>query len=222
MCGCRIIAFEDLSAFVGALKLSGAIELVEEEFRGRVARAAILLVLITAHKRVRFGVSILDLVKPGDVLLATDPRDKIYGFLAHADNQIREKIKVDYRKCPAEIYLDAAKYSVETDPHLNILHNTEREHSTADASIYPHLPSWCPNFNGRRQRKRLPKDFHAGFEEQPAQDTSMVPYARVLNDNVLVRGFHIETVEHIEESEWRWCEKRPIFDGLSSIGQSLS
>jgi len=100
-------------AFVETLRDSNATELIEKEALGvslPVARAVLTLRLIALHKRERSKkINFLGLVKIGDRLLATDPRDKVYGFLRLADDQVRKYIEVDYSKSPAEVYLEIAR-----------------------------------------------------------------------------------------------------------------
>jgi len=113
---------------------------------------------------------------------------------------------------------------VETDAFLNILHDTEREEDMDD--ICPNLSSWCPNFNRSQKTSMLGLvsiGFHAGFREQLGQDTEIPLYAGVLDENVvLVQGFHVETIKHIEDSAWRWWDNAPELEGKSSAGQSIS
>ena len=73
-------------------------------------------------------------------LKATDPRDKIYGFLGLAPDYQKLNIQVDYDKSPHEVFTDAARALL--------------QHNYTDILAWcqfpkdqPNLPSWVPDFS---------------------------------------------------------------------------
>lgn len=161
----------------------------------------------------------------GESLLATDPRDKIYGFLGLANGQTRKHITPDYGgKDVAEVYVEAGKYFVETEAVLNILHLVSHEDGEGRVA---NLPSWCPNFSTGRKTSKLGvyatgrctgfKNLKLGVEAVPIR-ASILENTNVL----LVEGFCIDTVKDTQEPAWRWWDETPEVGRVSSALQSLS
>src|SRR3981189_706837 len=91
--------------------------------------------------------------------LGTDPRDKIYGLLGLATDNL--DITPDYRKSPQEVYIDVARAQINSTQNLDIITQslwplgdtpsviTPAEHifSSNPSSLVENLPSWLPNFS---------------------------------------------------------------------------
>jgi hypothetical protein len=73
-------------------------------------------------------------------LHASNPRDKIYGFLGLAPDFQELNIKVDYKKEPHEVFTDAAR-SLLKHGHTDILAWCQFPKEQ------PNLPSWVPDFS---------------------------------------------------------------------------
>jgi len=86
---------------------------------------------------------------------ATDPRDKIYAALGICRND--ETIRPDYSLCTNDVYMQAAKHSIETTRSFRILAHC-RFPPTLDG-----LPSWVPDWSDREAviRTGIPKKGHS-------------------------------------------------------------
>jgi hypothetical protein len=99
--------------------------------------------------------------------LGTDPRDKIYGLLGLATDNL--DIIPDYNKTPQEVYIDVARAQINSTQNLDIVTQSlwPRGHTSSTApraewiySRHPsllveNLPSWLPNFSCTIAKKIL-------------------------------------------------------------------
>jgi hypothetical protein len=86
-------------------------------------------------------------------LLATDPRDKIYGLLGIVDFKRYSDINIepDYSKTTAEVYADFIRRAlrsktVEKEEKATFLLSAGLRHPTIEPSL--NLPTWVPDFRG--------------------------------------------------------------------------
>jgi hypothetical protein len=91
--------------------------------------------------------------------LGTDPRDKIYGLLGLATDNL--DIVPDYNKTPQEVYTDVARAQINATQNLDVItqslwplgHTSStaprawRMYSRNRSSLVENLPSWLPNFS---------------------------------------------------------------------------
>lgn len=73
---------------------------------------------------------------------ATDPRDKIYAFLAFQDDNSHDKIRPAYERSVAYVYADATARIIHQTGLLDIL-----EIASKDRYCLSDLPSWAPDFS---------------------------------------------------------------------------
>ncbi|KAL9611788.1 MAG: hypothetical protein Q9167_003599 [Letrouitia subvulpina] len=73
---------------------------------------------------------------------ATDPRDKVYAFLAFQNDSDHGRIRPAYENSVAYIYTDATARIIRQTGLLNIL-----ELASKDCHILSDLPSWVPDFS---------------------------------------------------------------------------
>ena len=142
--------------------------------------------------------------------LATDPRDKVYSLLnllssGTAQAEFAWLLDVDYTLPVAEVYLRAARYSIETERSLEIL-------CYKDAA--PHvlnLPSWVPDWTAQRlfpmQRISNPLHYRCQFHDTIWPDRSwMPPLRRTSNQSpvasfsadgrtITLSGYKLDTIE---------------------------
>lgn len=86
--------------------------------------------------------SLLYLMSQFSHLDATNPRDKVYGFLGLAT----ENITPDYTKPVSEVYTDTARTLIEENGNLDVLRACLFTGSVAD------LPSWVPDWTVKEAR----------------------------------------------------------------------
>ncbi|KAL8842282.1 MAG: hypothetical protein Q9176_002671 [Flavoplaca citrina] len=73
---------------------------------------------------------------------ATNPRDKVYAFLAFVDSTDEHRISPSYGKSIASVYSDAAVQSIYSVGSLDVL-----ELAIKAAKVPEDLPSWVPDFS---------------------------------------------------------------------------
>jgi hypothetical protein len=112
--------------------------------------------------------TLLDVLSRFRATYSTDPRDKIYGLLGLATDNLG--IVPDYRKSVRDVYIDVARSQLNVTQNLDLitqslwpLGNTPTSNSLSDSrsSKLPTicstiaLPSWLPNFSSTEARKIL-------------------------------------------------------------------
>ncbi|KAH7127969.1 heterokaryon incompatibility protein-domain-containing protein [Dactylonectria estremocensis] len=95
-------------------------------------------------KSILGGVPFMALLEDTSLCLSSNPRDKIYGFLALADNESRKLTKVDYNKPTNEVYTEAFELSVLGLEGLQTLSKAGLQFHSNSATAWP---SWLPNFD---------------------------------------------------------------------------
>ena len=99
--------------------------------------------------------------------LGTDPRDKIYGLLGLATDNL--DIIPDYKKTPQEVYIDVARAQINSTQNLDVITQSlwplghtpstapraEWIYSGNPSSLVENLPSWLPNFSCTIAKKIL-------------------------------------------------------------------
>jgi len=70
-------------------------------------------------------------------VLATDPRDKIYGLLGLIDRSLASRVKLDYSQSLLDVYRSFTLLIIDATGSLDII-----RHSTTDSS----MPLWVPNW----------------------------------------------------------------------------
>lgn len=225
MCGQETIAFEDLQALNEAIEKSGGERLLEnrnEQGGGlSLKRISVYKKNCSEGRKADFLPSVL----MGVDWLATDPRDKIYGLLGLTNDLTGRCLNIDYRnKDTAQVYLDAAKFCMETLAEPNILQCT----SSFGNSETLHLPSWCPDFSTTGSQKVYTLGwwsfgFRAGFkaDENPRQISfraSVSPDCKSL----FVQGFHGDTVKDVKPCIWDLLYTPSKAKGTSAAAQCLS
>jgi hypothetical protein len=142
--------------------------------------------------------------------LATDPRDKVYSLLnllssGTAQAEFAWLLDVDYTLPVAEVYLRAARYSIETERSLEILCYKDAAPNVLN------LPSWVPDWTAQRlfpmQRICNPLHYRSQFHDTIWPDRSwMPPLRRTSNQSpvasfsadgtrITLSGYKLDTIE---------------------------
>ncbi|KAF7556965.1 hypothetical protein G7Z17_g1034 [Cylindrodendrum hubeiense] len=95
-------------------------------------------------KNILGGVPFMALLEDTSLCLSSNPRDKIYGFLALADNESRQLTKVDYNKATKEVYTEAFELSVLGLDGFQTLSKAGLQFHSDPTTTWP---SWLPNFD---------------------------------------------------------------------------
>lgn len=150
----------------------------------------------------------------------TDPRDRVYGMLAIAASDWREKIKVDYSQrgphASCKTYIECGKACIDEDTTLALLYmlsGTEKN---------PALPSWCPDFNAAQSRKFYvnPK-WKAGIKTTPAEEGEPAAWFEPGCDDLYAPGCSVDIVCEVVSSTFCWSSEER--DGESpSIEDSVN
>ncbi|KAL8770223.1 MAG: hypothetical protein Q9209_004065 [Squamulea sp. 1 TL-2023] len=126
-------------------------------------------------------------------LHATNPRDKVYAFLAFADSKEEARISPSYGKPITSVYTDATLRSISSVGSLDVLELAIKGDKTREG-----LPSWVPDFS-----KPLPSQpfmthnvgstgFHASRDSTHTSTTSNTE-----STSLTVRGHTLSTVAFI-------------------------
>ena len=95
---------------------------------------------------------------------ATDPRDKVYAMLGLASDDSPRFIRPDYEnKTTREVYMDAARYALQTKAPLALLPFAGIGDRTS-ASV-PDIPSWVPDWTIPRRPSTLDQPLHNHYEK---------------------------------------------------------
>ncbi|KAH8588292.1 heterokaryon incompatibility protein-domain-containing protein [Bisporella sp. PMI_857] len=111
--------------------------------------------------------TLLDVLSRFRATYSTDPRDKIYGLLGLATDNL--DIIPDYKKTPQEVYIDVARAQINSAQNLDIITQSlwplghtsstapcaEWRYSGNPSSLVENLPSWLPNFSCTIAKKIL-------------------------------------------------------------------
>ncbi|KAL8663602.1 MAG: hypothetical protein Q9168_008070 [Polycauliona sp. 1 TL-2023] len=159
---------------------------------------------------------------------ATNPRDKVYAFLAFADSTDENRISPSYGDSTESVYADATVRSIYSVGSLDVL-----ELAVKSAESSPDLPSWVPDFS-----KPLPSspfmthnvgstDFHASKDSKHIFRTSDNTNSKIL----IVRGHILSTVASIYPADFHnhqpsqtlheWINLADIATWLQSQAQRL-
>jgi hypothetical protein len=94
------------------------------------------------------SLDILHILQMGRRLEALDPRDKIYALLGISTRigPADPLITVNYQKPYQEVYLDFARYSIESSNSYDLL--SYENNFASDGKPLNILPSWVPNWEG--------------------------------------------------------------------------
>ncbi|KAK7936130.1 hypothetical protein PG985_001625 [Apiospora marii] len=133
---------------------------------------------------------------------STDPRDKIYGVLGLAPENLR--LPIDYSRTLRDVHLDAARAIIDFSANLDIVAQNpwRQDKEESIPAVEPHreqllqLPSWVPTFSVRLraadQRERLLFAQRGIFNAGPA--TCQAP-CHIADDGALrTRGVVLDTV----------------------------
>ncbi|KAL1857560.1 hypothetical protein Daus18300_010318 [Diaporthe australafricana] len=81
---------------------------------------------------------------------ATNPKDKVYGLLGLTSEDCRASLLPDYSKSVTDVYMDTARYIINSTGSLNILSTNTNSRRVEE----PPLPSWVPDWCLRASRPR--------------------------------------------------------------------
>jgi hypothetical protein len=79
----------------------------------------------------------------------SDPRDKVYGMASMARDVRRRSFPVDYNLSIGQVYLQAAKWTIESTKKLNVLCCRFGQDPAFN------LPSWVPDWTSKRYQNQL-------------------------------------------------------------------
>lgn len=114
---------------------------------------------------------LLDVLCLGREKLCTDPRDKIYGLLGILPPHVANGLSPDYASSPNDIYINAAKYVLETTKSLDIICETIPHRKSKLPSFVPDWSDFQPGPSFRRRDKYSASAstrafFNIGYNEQ--------------------------------------------------------
>ncbi|KAI4191561.1 MAG: hypothetical protein LQ346_004748 [Caloplaca aetnensis] len=156
---------------------------------------------------------------------ATNPRDKVYAFLAFSDAQAENHVEPDYALPVGMVYTDAARQSILNVRSLDVLElalktswDSELLSSLPDyGPNFFHLPSWVPDFS--RPLSSLPFMTHnVGGSNFYASRRMPYPYTiRSFSDKdgLRVQGHFISDVSSICPVDF------PAFDPSQTLHETL-
>jgi hypothetical protein len=139
--------------------------------------------------------------------LATDPRDKVYSLLnmLRINPEYSWLLDVDYALQPSEVFLRAARYSIETEKSLEIMCYKE-----GGASI-PDLPSWAPDWTQQQlfpiNRIAMPYHLRSQFHLNIPMAWWYLPLRRSCNKTqvatfsgdgrvITLKGYKLDTISN--------------------------
>ncbi|KAL8964622.1 MAG: hypothetical protein Q9183_004327 [Haloplaca sp. 2 TL-2023] len=135
-------------------------------------------------------------------LSATNPRDKVYAFLAFSDSEEAARIAPSYQLSVDQVYCDAAYRSIRSIKSLDVLELAikSREVATHHITSSRGIPSWVPDFAA--PLPSLPFMTHnVGSTDFNAARKSPYPYplTAITNDSTTlpVRGHVISKIKSI-------------------------
>ena len=160
---------------------------------------------------------ILSLVVKYRANRVTDPRDNIFALLGLSTVAERNILKADYRKSIAQVYIEFAKFVIETRKSLDVLAFRDMHRKISG------LPSWVPDWScGCHSDHELPLsydilDVEAGGRRRPYRASGSKKADVYFSDDMrsmTARGFaacHVQTLGK-EGSQ----EQRPAGDPIPS------
>ena len=127
-------------------------------------------------------------------LLATDPRDHIYGLLSIIEEGLDAKITPDYSKPVSEVYSQAIGHWIEEEQDLTFLY-------LAGIGRFYHplnLPSWTPNF---KEVSEAVSRWHINFGHADSRVfENHTDKATVLDSSLQAIGVEIDKITRVEEA----------------------
>lgn len=133
----------------------------------------------------------------------TDPRDRVYGMLAVASSDLREKIEVDYSQqgpsAALRLYVDCGKACIEEDTSLALLY------MLSGRDKHPDLPSWCPDLDAPQSRSFfLHPGWKAGIKTTAQGEGQPGAWFEPGCDDLYAPGCRVDTVSQVVESTYCW------------------
>ena len=225
LCGSKAITWEsfaDATLAIARLQFHQFSIIFPDSIRGLHAVEGVVDMSRAANTKRRNGqeissVVLLDMCQRRAV---TDPRDRVYGMLAIAASDWREKIKVDYSQrgphASCRTYIECGKACIEEDTSLSLLYmlsGTEKN---------PKLPSWCPDFNAAPSRNlSLYPKWKAGIKTTPAEEGEPAAWFEPGCDDLYAPGCSVDIVCQVVSSTFCWSSEER--DGESpSIEDSVN
>ncbi|CAD6589420.1 MAG: hypothetical protein ASARMPREDX12_003762 [Alectoria sarmentosa] len=149
MCGNKIMNMDYLVDFGGSMASASVVDLTRDTDAAFMAvlTGFSLLLKISLFKRCRAngqGIKFMSLLEASRDFSVTRDVDRVYGLLGLASDVLGKIISVDVTKSAVEVYIEAAKFDIATDPTLGLLRLASSNQPLEG------LPSWCPNFSRPR------------------------------------------------------------------------
>lgn len=153
-CGHRIVSWKDLEKFkvvnIDGTSDPGSFPMsTRSAVRIMYRTAGLLLARQSFHENTAMD---LKLLLQYDTLNSesTNPKDKVYGLLGLTSERCRASLLPDYSKSVTDVYMDTARYIIDSTGNLNILSTNTNSPRAED----PPLPSWVPDWVLRASRPR--------------------------------------------------------------------
>jgi hypothetical protein len=134
-------------------------------------------------------------------MMATDPRDRIYGILGLVPDKNVLDIKVDYKKKVHEVYTEVAK-TLLTHNYTDIL-------SWGHSSKSPlGIPSWVPDFRASLREpygcyKTRAPPWKALFNATLGSEVKITTQSPLCKpNNIVMSGFTVDTIKRLGTEEW--------------------
>jgi hypothetical protein len=127
-------------------------------------------------------------------LLATDPKDHIYGLLGILEEDLEAKIIPDYEKTVGEVYCEAVGHWIEEEQDLGLLFLAGVGRFECDQG----LPSWTPNF---KEASRTPSKWHISAGHADWRVFQNHTDRAAVSDSMLqAAGLEIDKITRLEET----------------------
>ena len=125
------------------------------------------------------------LLNLGRSVYATDPRDKVYGFLGLMEPSLVDLIVPDYNATVLNVYRDFVKATIEVDGSLDVIRHSH-------PSLREEMPSWVPDWT--IERTGAPLTF--GNTTFSTSGSSVAEVHYLDNDKLLsCKGFKFDTFD---------------------------
>jgi hypothetical protein len=135
------------------------------------------------------------LLSIGALKKCKEPEDRVYGVLGMLENSVKDLIEVDYSKPLSQIYLEAFKVAIDSDPNLHLLS------LCFERGGMKGLPTWCPDLTRLNGCTELPGgSYHAGRKASNPTDASVavLPHSNYLR----VQGVEVDRISSIVQADF--------------------
>jgi hypothetical protein len=194
ICGQDSVAFADLAevAWVSQGLLYGDVERIPGMLEAGLDRLRIPSNYWAMQKRHKTEEQpdLLTLMTAFRAHRCSDPRDKVYGMVSMARDVRDRSLRVDYSLSAGQVYLQAARWTIESTKKLNVLCCRLGQDPALD------LPSWVPDWTSKRYQNQLSPSAGYIATGHASTDADFSQDSRILT----VTGCFLGTVDVLGEA----------------------